>query len=143
MTTETPGPASPQPAAVSAFEEASLRRIPYEILGLSAAVAIVLVLLFNPATGLLFFGGGALSALSFVWMKSSLAKILNRKKAEAVRSGLVLYALRFVLILGVFSLIILLYPKRILAFAAGFSMMLPVFIAEAVRAFAAMKQWKA
>jgi len=143
MTPETPGPANPQTAAVSSFEEASLRRMPFEIIGLAAVVAVILLLLSGPATALLFFGGGALSALSFVWMKSSLTKILSRKKADAVRSGLALYALRFVLILGVFFLIILLYPKRILAFAAGFSMMLPVFIAEAVRAFAAMKQWKA
>lgn len=143
MTTEAPEPADPAGPSAAAFEEASLRRIPFKIIVLAAVAAAVLWPLFDPASALFFFGGGALSALSFVWMKSSLTKILNRNKAEAVRSGLALYALRFLLILGVFFLIILFYPKRILAFAAGFSMMLPVFIAEAVRAFAAMKQWKA
>jgi len=141
MTIETTGPAGLN--ADSAFEEASLRRIPFEIIVLAAVAAIILFPIFDPATALFFFGGGILSALSFLWMKSALTKILNRKKAEAVRSGLALYTLRFVLILGVFFLIILLYPNRILAFAAGFSMMLPVFIMEAVRAFASMKQWKA
>jgi len=136
---------SPEPSDPTArpFEEAALRRIPVEIVVFSAVVAAVLALLLNPLTGLFFFGGGVLSALSFLWMKSTLTKILNRKKAEAVRSGLLFYALRFVLILGVFFLIILAYPERILAFAAGFSMMIPAFIIEAVKAFALMKQWKA
>ncbi|MHB8055485.1 MAG: ATP synthase subunit I [Candidatus Aminicenantales bacterium] len=129
--------------SVASFEVASLRRIPVEIIILAAVVAIGLFPIFDLSTALFFFGGALLSALSFLWMKSALTKILNRNKAEAVRSGLLLYALRFVLILGVFLLIILLYPNRILAFAAGFSMMLPVFIVEAVRAFAVMKQWKA
>jgi hypothetical protein len=140
MTSENAGSAGP---SVASFEEASLRRIPIEIIVLAAVVAIALFPIFDLSTALFFFGGAVLSSLSFLWMKSALTKILNRKKAEAVRSGLLLYALRFILILGVFFLIILHYPNRILAFAAGFSMMLPVFIVEAVRAFALMKQWKA
>lgn len=128
---------------VRSFEEASLRRIPYEIVALSVFVAIVLAVLLNPGTAIFFFAGGALSSLSFLWMKSALARILNRNKAQAIRSGLLFYALRFVLILGVFLLIILAYPNRIMAFAAGFSMAIPAFVLEAVKAFALMKQWKA
>jgi hypothetical protein len=42
----------------------------------------------------------------------------------------------------VFFIIILLYPKRLLAFAAGFSSVIPVFLGEAVVALAHMKTWK-
>ncbi len=136
-------PAKIADPAVRSFEETALRRIPLEIIAFTAVVASVLALIIDPATGLFFLAGGALAALSFLWMKSTLSKILNRKKAEAIRSGLLFYALRFVLILGIFLLIILAYPNRILAFAAGFSMVIPAFIIEAVKAFALMKQWKA
>ncbi|MBN1939031.1 MAG: ATP synthase subunit I [Candidatus Aminicenantes bacterium] len=129
--------------AVNSFEQTALRRIPFEIIILTAVVASVLAFAVNPATGLFFFAGGALAAISFLWMKSTVAKILSRNKAEAVRTGLLFYALRFILILGVFFLIILAYPNRILAFAAGFSMVIPAFVVEAVKAFALMKQWKA
>jgi len=130
-------------AAARSFEETALRRIPFEIIALTALTAVVLAFVFDPPTGLFFFAGGALATLSFLWMKSSLSRILNRKKSEAVRSGLLFYALRFVLILGVFFLIILAYPNRILAFAAGFSMVIPAFVIEAAKAFALMRQWKA
>jgi len=136
-------PAKTADPAVRSFEETALRRIPFEIIAFTAVVAAVLALILDPATGLFFLAGGALAALSFLWMKSTLSKILNRNKAEAIRSGLLFYALRFVLILGIFLLIILAYPNRILAFAAGFSMVIPAFIIEAVKAFALMKQWKA
>jgi hypothetical protein len=129
--------------AVNSFERAALRRIPFEIIALTAVTASVLAIAVNPPTGLFFLGGGILATLSFLWMKSTVARILGRDKAEAVRSGLLFYALRFVLILGVFFLIILAYPNRILAFAAGFSMVIPAFVVEAVKAFALMKRWKA
>ncbi|MCX6566572.1 MAG: ATP synthase subunit I [Candidatus Aminicenantes bacterium] len=142
-------PPSPSPSAgstdgppVRSFEETAVRRIPVEIIALSAVVAVALLLIFDLSTGIFFFAGGILSTVSFLWMKNTLAGILNRKKAEAVRSGLIFYALRFVLILGVFLLIILAYQDRILAFAAGFSMAVPAFIIEAAKAFALMKTWK-
>jgi hypothetical protein len=47
------------------------------------------------------------------------------------------------LICGVFFIIILLFPRKILAFGAGFSTVIPVFLAEAVGALLRMKTWKA
>jgi len=143
----SPAPSPPSAASTDgspsrSFEEAAVRRIPVEIIALSAVVAAALMLIFGPTTAISFFAGGLLSTLSFLWMKSALAGILNRKKAAAVRSGLIYYALRFILILGVFLLIILAYPDRILAFAAGFSMAVPAFVIEAAKAFALMKTWK-
>jgi hypothetical protein len=137
MTSASPAPAS------DPIEEAVLRRIPFEIMVLSAVLAAGAGLIFDFSTAVLFFGGGLLAAVSFLWMKSALAKVLARDKKGALRAGVALYAVRFVLILGVFLLIILAYPNRILAFAAGFSTVIPVFIIEAAVALAHMKTWKA
>lgn len=134
------GPPAGSPAR--SINEAAVRRIPLEILVLTAVGAVVSAAVFNATAGGLFLAGGALSTLSFLWMKRTVAGILNRKKAAAVRSGLFFYALRFVLILGIFFLIILAYPDKILAFAAGFSMAVPAFVVEAFRAYALMKTWK-
>jgi hypothetical protein len=129
--------------ATDPIEDAVLRRIPFEIIALSAVFAAGAGLLFDAPTAALFFGGGLLAAVSFLWMKSALGKVLARDKKGALRAGVSLYAVRFVLILGVFLLIILAYPNRILAFAAGFSTVIPVFIIEAALALAHMKTWKA
>jgi len=141
VSTPVSGPPAGPPA--DPVESAVLRRIPLEIIILSAFLAVPAALLFDLPTALLFLGGGVLSALSFIWMKSAVSKVLARDKGRALRSGLALYAVRFVLLLGVFLLIILTYPKRIFAFAAGFTMVVPVFAVEAARAFAQMKKWKA
>jgi hypothetical protein len=61
---------------------------------------------------------------------------------KALRSGLALYGLRLLLILAIFFIIILLFSKKIIAFAAGFSVIIPVFLVEAVIALSRMKQWK-
>ena len=132
---------SPNPA-FDPIEMAVLRRIPLEIVALSAVLAAGVGLIFDFPTAVIFFGGGLLAALSFLWMKNALTKILARDKKGALRAGMALYAVRFVLILGFFLLIILAYPNRILAFAAGFSMVVPVFSVEAVVALARMKTWK-
>jgi hypothetical protein len=124
------------------LEERVLRRIPFAILGLSALGGAAAALIFDALTGAIFFAGGALAALSFLWLKHALNRVLGRGKKGALRAGIALYALRFALILGVFLLIILAYPGKILAFAAGFSTVIPVFIVEAAVAFARLKQWK-
>ncbi len=59
-----------------------------------------------------------------------------------MRSGIFLYASRFVLILAVFFFIIFVYPEKLLAFAAGFSTVIPVFLGETAVALARTKQWK-
>ena len=124
-------------------EERILRRIPGEILVLSAVLALAAWPLFDPPTALLFFAGGALAAVGFLWLKQSLTRFLLKGRAGALRSAILLYALRLVLICGVFFIIILLFPRKILAFGAGFSAVVPVFLAEAVGALLRMKTWKA
>jgi ATP synthase I chain len=131
---------APEPTGPS--EELFLRRIPFEIAGLSAGLAVPAALLFDPATGLFFLAGGLFSALGFLWLKQSLTRLLSRGVRGARRSGVLLYALRLVLICAVFFLIILVYQKRILAFVAGFSTVVPVALAEAVRGLLLLKKWK-
>ena len=124
------------------LEEKILKRIPLEVIAFAAFIAVPVGLVFGALTGVFFLGGGALSAVGFLWLKSSLTRVLAKDKARALRSGVLLYGLRFVLILGVFLIIILLYPKRLLPFAAGFSSVIPVFLGEAVVTLARMKTWK-
>ncbi len=128
--------------APESFDERVLRRVPREILAVSAVLAAAAGLVFDPLTGLLFFAGGSLSALGFAWLESSLARILAQGKTRALRSGIALYALRLALICGVFLLIILLIPGRVLAFVAGFSVLVPVALVESLRALLLMKTWK-
>jgi len=128
--------------SIDPIEEKILRRIPREVIVTAAALGLLAALVFNPLTGVFFLAGGALAALGFVWLKISLTQVLSREKARAIRSGILLYVIRFVLILGVFFFIILVYPKKLLAFAAGFSTVIPVFLGETVLALARMKQWK-
>jgi hypothetical protein len=75
-------------------------------------------------------------------MKSSLTRFLVRGRKAAIRSGALLYAARLALILAAFSLIILLFPGHILAFAAGFSAPVPVFLIEGAGALLRMEKWK-
>jgi hypothetical protein len=124
------------------LEERILHRIPVEILAASAVLAVPATLLFDLPTGLVFLAGGAFSALGFVGLKQSLTRFLAREKKGALRSGIVLYALRLVLICAVFSLIILLYPKKILAFGAGFSVLVLVSLVEGIRALLLLRTWK-
>jgi len=123
-------------------EENIIRRIPFEIIILAAAFGIAVGLIFDLLSGLLFFAGGGLAALSFLWLKQSLTRLLLREKAKAVRSGILLYVFRLILILGIFFIIIFAYPNKLLAFAAGFSTVIPVFLGETAVALARMKQWK-
>jgi hypothetical protein len=124
------------------IEENIIRRIPFEIIILAAILGIAAGLIFDLLAGLFFFAGGALAALSFLWLKQSLTRVLLREKAKAVRSGILLYVFRLILILGLFFIIIFAYPNKLLAFAAGFSTVIPVFLGETAVALARMKQWK-
>jgi ATP synthase I chain len=124
------------------IEEAILHRIPFEIIILAVILGIAAGFIFSFLSGLFFFAGGLVAALSFLWLKKSLARVLLREKAEAVRSGILLYIFRLILILGIFFIIIFAYPNKLLAFAAGFSTVIPVFLGETAVALARMKQWK-
>jgi uncharacterized membrane protein len=130
------------PFATDALEERILRRIPVEIAVLAAVVGLVAALLLDLLTGIFVVAGGLFAALGFVWLKQSLTRFLSRERKGALRSGIGLYALRLGLICAVFFLIILLYPKKILAFAAGFSAVVPVALLEGLRGLVLMRTWK-
>ena len=130
---------SPAASFGDPVEEKILRRIPLEVAAAAVVLAIGAALLFDVATGVVFLAGGLVSALSFVWLKSSLTRLLAREKSKAIRAGILLYGVRFLLILGAFFLIILLYPKKLVAFVAGFSTVIPVFLGEAALALARLK----
>ncbi len=63
-------------------------------------------------------------------------------KKKALRSALALYGIRLVLILAIFFIIIVFFSRNIIAFVAGFSAIVPVFLAEAVVGLSRMKKWK-
>lgn len=130
------------PEQPGALEERILRRIPIEIVAVAALLAVAAALLLDPLTGLFFFAGGLFAALGFAWLRLSLTRFLSRQKKGALRSGIALYALRLVLICAVFSLIILVYPKKIIAFVAGFSTVVLVILAEGIRGLLLMRTWK-
>ncbi len=123
-------------------EERILRRIPFEIIILSFALALGSNFLFSPRTALFILAGGAFSALSFTWLKQALTKFLLFGKKKALRSALVLYGIRLILIIAVFFIIIFFFSRNIIAFVAGFSAIVPVFLVEAVVALTRMKKWK-
>jgi hypothetical protein len=124
------------------YEEKILRRIPLEVPIIAALLALLGLLVFSPMTGLFILAGGLFSAASFVWLKTALNRFLGPDKRKAVRSGLVFYLLRLFLLLAVFSIIILLFPRMILAFVAGFSSLILAFLIEAALAVSQMKKWK-
>lgn len=124
------------------YEERVLRRIPLEVPIIAFVLAVIALLFFTPLTGVFILAGGLFSALSFVWLKKALLRFLSQDRRRAVRSGLALYLLRLVLLLAVFSIIILVFPRMILAFVAGFSSLILAILAEAAVAVSQMKQWK-
>jgi len=133
-----------QPAdeAQRLFEERILRRIPLEILVCSLLIACASLVIFSPRAGLFVFLGGVLAAASFLWLKQTISRFLGPDRKKAIKSGILVYLLRILLIIGVFSIIIFEFPRMILAFAAGFSAIILVFFVEAVRAISQMRQWK-
>jgi len=141
---------------INSQEERFLRRIPWEILILSSIIALASLFLFKSLTALFILAGGVLSALSFIWLKQTISRLLLLNNGDspswemgqppflkkALRSVLTLYGLRLVLILGIFFIIIFFFSKKIIAFVAGFSTMIPVFLVEAIIALSKMKKWK-
>jgi hypothetical protein len=134
MTTPPPPP--------DATESAVLRRIPIEILACAAVFGLAGLVLRGPLPALFILLGGGAAAASFLGLRRSLEDILARDKKRALRRGVLLYGLRILLILIVFSLIILFYSKMVLPFAIGFSALVAVFLIEAVFSLARLRQWK-
>jgi ATP synthase I chain len=131
-----------RPEQTDPLEERILRRIPVEIVVLAAVLGSAAGFVIDPLTGLFVLAGGVFSALGFVWLKQSLTRFLSREKRGALRSGILFYVLRLVLICAVFFLIILVYPKKIFAFVAGFSAVVPVSLFEGLRGLFLLRTWK-
>ena len=132
----------PPVASQTVFEERLLRRIPVEAAAIALLLAAGALLFFRPPTSLFILAGGVFSALTFVGLKKALGRFLGPDRSRAVRAGLAFYLLRLLLILAVFLIIILLLPRMILAFMAGFSSLVLAILIEAVAALSQMKQWK-
>jgi hypothetical protein len=132
----------PLPTSQSPAEERVLRRIPLEIAAIAAVLAAASLFVFSPLTAAFILAGGLFSALSFIWLKRSIGRFLSPDRRRALRSGLTLYLLRLILLLAVFSIIILLFPRMILAFVAGFSSLVLAVLVEAGSAVSQLKKWK-
>jgi hypothetical protein len=149
-------------------EEKILRRIPLEIAVLSFIIALFSLLFFSPLTALFILAGGVFSAVSFIWLKQNISKLILLKNGcspseekgteskeekglspflppvskKAILSTLLFYSLRLVLILAIFFIIIFFFSKNIIAFIVGFSMVVPVFMVEAGAMLLQLKKWK-
>lgn len=127
----------------TSLEDRVLRRLPLEILAFSLAIAAGSLLFFSFLTGLFIIAGGLFSAASFIWLRHTVTRFIGPDRKAALKSGILFYVIRLFLIIAVFLIIILLFPRLILAFAAGFSSLVPATLAEAVMALSQMKRWKA
>ena len=141
-------------------EERILRRIPLEIAILSFIIALFSLLFFSPLTALFILAGGVFSAVSFIWLKQNISKLILLKNGcspseekglspflppvskKAILSTLLFYSLRLVLILAIFFIIIFFFSKNIIAFIVGFSTVVPVFMVEAVSMLIRLNKWK-
>lgn len=124
------------------YEERILRRIPWEILVLSLFITLLSLIFFGVLTSVFVFAGGVLASLSFIWLKTSLGKVLIPGKKKALKSGLALYSLRLLLILALFFIIIIFFSEKIIAFAVGFSAIILVLMMEALIGLTELKKWK-
>ena len=122
-------------------EERILKRIPLEIVLLSLVVAIVGLFFYDLIIGILILAGGIVAAINFIWLKQALTRYLTSGKQKALRSTFAVYALRLLLILAIFFIIILFFSTKIIAFAVGFSTLVLVFLIEAIRGLAKLKKW--
>ena len=127
---------------VDPVEEKVLSRIPWETGGLSLLGALLSLFLFDPLDALLVLAGGLTASISFIWLKRMVFRLVQKDRKKPIAPIFLFYGLRILLIIGLFFIIIFLYSRKVLAFAAGFSMIIPVFFIEAAGALIRMKQWK-
>ncbi|MCK4931712.1 MAG: ATP synthase subunit I [Candidatus Aminicenantes bacterium] len=132
----------PEKDNLAGEEERILKRIPQEIVLLSLVLAVGTWIVFDGVSAALVFAGGILAAINFIWMRQAISRFLSSGKKKALRSGIAVYSIRLLLILGIFFIIILFFSEKILAFAAGFSTLIVVFLLEAVVGLSKLKEWK-
>ncbi len=130
------------PQGNDAIEAKILRRIPWEILGLSFLFGVAASFIFGLSSGLFLLAGGAVSSLNFFWLHQTLSAALLREKGKALRGTALGFVFRLLLILAIFFIIIFFFLKKILAFAAGFSTIIVVLMIEATAALSRQKKWK-
>ncbi len=122
-------------------EERILQRIPLEIVLFSLFIAVVSLFFYDLIIGILIFAGGIVAAINFIWLRQALTGYLTSSKQRALRSAFAVYALRLLLILATFFIIILFFSTKIIAFAVGFSTLVLVFLIEAIIGLSKLKKW--
>jgi len=122
-------------------EENILRRIPLEIVLLSLFMAVIGLFVYGWIIGILVISGGIVAAINFIWLRQALTRYLTSGKQRALRSAFAVYALRLLLILAIFFIIILFFSTKIIAFAVGFSTLIFVFLIEAIIGLSKLKKW--
>jgi uncharacterized membrane protein YidH (DUF202 family) len=127
---------------VDPLEQRVLSRIPWEIGALARRAARLSLLFVDAVSSLLVLFGGLTAALGFISLQKLVFRLVKQGPVKGKTSILLLYGLRLLLIIALFFIIILLFSRKILAYAAGFSMIIPVFFIEAAGALFRMKQWK-
>lgn len=128
---------------VDPIEERILRRMPWEIILVSFVLAIPAVFIFNILTAGFFFAGGVASAAGFAWLREAVNRLFLRPDKAGVKKAILIYALRLLLICIIFVVIIYISPRGVLAFVAGFSMLVAVALVEGIAAIIKMRPWKA
>ena len=129
-------------SGVDPIEEKILTRIPLETGGLALLTAVLSLPFFEPLVAALIFCGGLTAVIGFLGLKSMVFHLVQPGRKKKTSTIILLYGLRILLIIGLFFIIIFFFSKKILAFTAGFSMIIPVFFVEAVGALTRMKKWK-
>jgi hypothetical protein len=127
---------------VDPVEAKVLARIPWETGVLSVLAALLSLLFFDPLDALMILAGGLTASFGFIWLKKMVFRLVQRELKRRLAPLFLAYGLRLLLIIGLFFTIILLFSRKVLAFTAGFSMIIPVFFIEAAGALIRMKQWK-
>jgi len=122
--------------------EKSIKRIPAETMVLGLVFGLLAALVFDPISGVLVLAGALVAGLSFIGLKGAVDRWLTQPRSRFMKKALLLYLLRLGLICLIFLTIIFLFKKRVIAFVAGFSVILLSLMIEALINLVSMKQWK-
>jgi len=126
----------------TSIEEKILTRIPGEIIVAAFILAIPAGLIFDLVAAAVFFSGGLAAAAGFAWLRQAVTRLFLRPDKARLKRAVLVYLIRLLLISALMFIIILVSPKSILAFVAGFSVLVIVTLAEGIGAFITMRKWK-
>ncbi|MGB9893788.1 MAG: hypothetical protein ACPLRA_05195 [Candidatus Saccharicenans sp.] len=122
--------------------EDSIRRVPLETILLGLAAGLATGFFLEPISGALVLGGALLAAVAFITLNSFINKYFRVGQKGLIARAISVYLLRLLLICLVFLIIIIFFKKRVLAFAAGFSLVIISVLVEALRNLTSGRQWK-